>query len=407
MMQSSFPLPFSITKQRPTCTILSKPFLNTPSTKPFICYSFSSSSNSSNEKEEARWLREEQRWLREEQRWLREEQRWKAERDTLLHQIQTLQTKTQELQQHNSIQHASVSSSVLQVLKDGDLDININRIADSRSSAVPKVDTAVSENEVIVKEVISVSDTPVEESRRKIPRKESKSEESKRKTLRKGSEGDDVRELQEALQKLGFYSGEEDMEYSAFYSGTERAVKTWQATIGISEDGIMTSELLERLYIDEIDTSSLPGDENYGSDVASLYQTANGVPLSSITGIQQSTVKGDDVGVEVSQHGVFLLGENRWEDPSRLSGQKKEPLGMSGSKCLTCRGEGRLLCMECDGTGEPNIEEQFMEWVDEGTKCPYCEGQGYTVVAGKVECNENGKGNQAEPHCCYDMRKGM
>jgi protein disulfide-isomerase len=33
---------------------------------------------------------------------------------------------------------------------------------------------------------------------------------------------------QEALESLGFYSGEEDMEYSYFSSGTERAVKTWQ-----------------------------------------------------------------------------------------------------------------------------------------------------------------------------------
>ncbi|KAL6268935.1 hypothetical protein ACE6H2_025846 [Prunus campanulata] len=32
----------------------------------------------------------------------------------------------------------------------------------------------------------------------------------------------------EALQKLGFYAGEEDMEFSSFSSGTERAVKTWQ-----------------------------------------------------------------------------------------------------------------------------------------------------------------------------------
>lgn len=35
---------------------------------------------------------------------------------------------------------------------------------------------------------------------------------------------------QEALLKLGFYSGEEDMEYSSFSSGTERAVKTWQVS---------------------------------------------------------------------------------------------------------------------------------------------------------------------------------
>lgn len=70
------------------------------------------------------------------------------------------------------------------------------------------------------------------------------------------------------------------------------------------------------------------------------------------------------------------------------------------------------LIAECDGTGEPNIEPQvrdiyafnekftfivlglcwtsflslqlrslmqFMEWVDEGTKCPYCEGLGYNI----------------------------
>jgi peptidoglycan hydrolase-like protein with peptidoglycan-binding domain len=34
--------------------------------------------------------------------------------------------------------------------------------------------------------------------------------------------------MQEALEKLGFYSGEEDTEFSSFSTGTERAVKTWQ-----------------------------------------------------------------------------------------------------------------------------------------------------------------------------------
>ena len=35
---------------------------------------------------------------------------------------------------------------------------------------------------------------------------------------------------QEALEKLGFYCGEEDMENSAFSTGTERAVQTWQVS---------------------------------------------------------------------------------------------------------------------------------------------------------------------------------
>lgn len=49
--------------------------------------------------------------------------------------------------------------------------------------------------------------------------------------------------LKEALQKLGFYSGEEDMEFCSFSSGTERAVKTWQ----VSFDFCSPSRNLNRL----------------------------------------------------------------------------------------------------------------------------------------------------------------
>ncbi|WJX89190.1 Protein disulfide isomerase pTAC5, chloroplastic [Trifolium repens] len=69
--------------------------------------------------------------------------------------------------------------------------------------------------------------------------------------LRTGSKGEAVRELQEALQKMGFYSGEEDMEFSSFSSGTERVVKTWQVSLCVAEDGIMTSELLKKLYLEK------------------------------------------------------------------------------------------------------------------------------------------------------------
>lgn len=57
------------------------------------------------------------------------------------------------------------------------------------------------------------------------------------------------------------------------------------------------------------------------------------------------------IGVEVSKHRVFLLGENRWEEPSRLVGknkkagdQSKSKTEESATKCLACRGEGRLMC---------------------------------------------------------------
>ncbi|XP_008236661.1 PREDICTED: uncharacterized protein LOC103335433 [Prunus mume] len=47
---------------------------------------------------------------------------------------------------------------------------------------------------------------------------EVKEKKKSRNALRKGSGGEEVRAMQEALQKLGFYSGEEDMESSSFSS---------------------------------------------------------------------------------------------------------------------------------------------------------------------------------------------
>lgn len=61
---------------------------------------------------------------------------------------------------------------------------------------------------------------------------------------------------------------------------------------------------------------------------------------------QQKDVKSDK-GTEVSHRGVFLLGENRWEEPSRLftrNGVDRSKNKDVTTKCLQCRGEGRLLC---------------------------------------------------------------
>ncbi|GFP92865.1 hypothetical protein PHJA_001430800 [Phtheirospermum japonicum] len=374
-------LPFSSTTL--TLPLLHKPHFLAVSfrslSKSHICFTYSPSNQNPTGGEEARWLREEQRWLREEQRWLREESRWNAERQALLHEINGLKLRIQELQRHNTLQGASASEAVaniaklLQVLKEGDLGKNVNRIADSGTSAVPLVVEAAKkeDEEVVIKEVISISDK--------------KEKVKTRSTLRIGSEGDAVQEMQEALEKLGFYSGEEDTEFSSFSSGTERAVKTWQATIGAPEDGIMTAGLLEILF-----GSSISGmkENQENKKTSDPNKSANGAPVASITDtfeVQQTVVKDEGVNeFKVSEHRVFLLGENRWEEPSRLSKGSKNTItkGKSGNattKCISCRGEGRLLCMECDGTGEANVEPQFAEWVDEGAKCPYCEGLGYST----------------------------
>jgi len=81
---------------------------------------------------------------------------------------------------------------------------------------------------------------------------------------------------------------------------------------------------------------------------------------------------------------VFLLGENRWEEPGRLrpraatSNGAQSAAPSSEEKCFSCKGEGMCMCTECEGTGELNVEDQFLDWVEEGAKCPYCEGSGAT-----------------------------
>ncbi|CAL2249971.1 unnamed protein product [Prunus armeniaca] len=221
--------------------------------------------------------------------------------------------------------------------------------------------------------------------------------------------------MREALQKLGFYSGEEDMEFSSFSSGTERAVKTWQASLDTPQDGIVTAELPEELYT----VAQIEGLDNKGSTLTAtqkqpdhvrisyseplhmlkhrnssngcvgsvVWEDTNAAAVTSgteISEVQQTLVKEGVTKVEVSEHRVFLLGENCWEDSSRLSRNQKK-VGESKMmnttiRCLTCRGEGCLLCTECDGTGELNVEEQqFLDRVEEGAKCPCCEGHGFTI----------------------------
>ncbi|KAJ4904478.1 plastid transcriptionally active 5 [Raphanus sativus] len=336
-------------------------FLSLPSS--IVCLSTQNPS-SGYDREESRWVREEQRWIREEQRWLREEQRWTRERETLLQEIADLQLRIQTLESQSSVPDTiSNIAALLQVLKEK------NRIAESGSSATPMVLENTRELKEEEEEEVVVEKQVVAEEKIRV---------KKRVTLKVGSEGEEVQAMQEALLKLGFYSGEEDMEFSSFSSGTASAVKTWQASLGVREDGIMTEELLQMLFMDQDVKTDM---DEANTIKQETKEAGNGAVKTQVSEKQQTTIKDQgNRGNEVSQHRVFLLGENRWEDPTRLN----KPINTSEStdtikKCVTCRGEGRLMCLECDGTGEPNIEPQFMELVDEDAKCVYCEGLGYTV----------------------------
>uniref|UniRef100_J3LZJ6 Peptidoglycan binding-like domain-containing protein n=1 Tax=Oryza brachyantha TaxID=4533 RepID=J3LZJ6_ORYBR len=314
-----------------------------PRRSAFLRCSAAASSSSSlwEEREGARWLREEQRWLREEQRWLREESRWRAERESLLAEVAALRLRL------GAVEDPAVVDAAV-----------------APPAPAPRAAPVVEEEVEVRKEVVVV----VEEKKAKA------TSGGERRTLRVGAEGEDVRAMQEALEKLGYYSGEEDMEFSSFSSGTERAVKTWQATAGVSEDGIMPSALLDRLFTGQTGQEVKTKDDINGAAIPAVTEIAE---------VQKTVIKGNGVsGVGLSENRVFLIGENRWEDPSRLTQKNKTISGATNAsvkKCVSCRGEGHLMCVECDGTGEPNIEPQFLEWVGEDMKCPYCEGRGSIV----------------------------
>ena len=64
--------------------------------------------------------------------------------------------------------------------------------------------------------------------------------------LQRGDRGSDVRELQRALKKRGFYRGHVD---GIFGKGVERAVKRFQREHRLYADGIAGAETLRRLHV--------------------------------------------------------------------------------------------------------------------------------------------------------------
>ncbi|KAK1560200.1 hypothetical protein Q3G72_023524 [Acer saccharum] len=103
-----------------------------------------------------------------------------------------------------------------------------------------------------------------------------------------------VFDFQEALLNLGFYFGEEDMDFSSFSTGTEHAVKTWQVNCKFyyshryREDGIMKAELLERLYMKQ---QFEDGGTNLSADqeATTMFPQGgmNGAAVASVTEITE------------------------------------------------------------------------------------------------------------------------
>eukprot|EP00270_Netrium_digitus_P016183 TRINITY_DN5780_c0_g1_i2.p1 TRINITY_DN5780_c0_g1~~TRINITY_DN5780_c0_g1_i2.p1 ORF type:complete len:252 (-),score=95.79 TRINITY_DN5780_c0_g1_i2:279-980(-) len=216
------------------------------------------------------------------------------------------------------------------------------------------------------------------------------------------------------------------MESFFFSSGTESAVKTWQATVCVREDGVMTPQLLALLFCDGSPSgdSAVKQEAEKKKKLTASPDSVSSNSSSSSSRAPAATRERPEIeryartDIESSKNNpkrVFLLGENWWEEPGRISRDSRGGAAASAQgqtaaaaeeknggfgqliqtvekakkltvvcteHCFQCRGEGNTVCMECEGTGDLNIEEQFLLWAGEDAKCLYCDG------TGAVACDE-------------------
>ncbi|CAM6114397.1 unnamed protein product [Calypogeia fissa] len=405
-------------------------------------------------REEQRWFREEQRWLREEQRWEREEVRWTKANQALQEEVRALKKDLEELRgqrdygeeitdvslrnlvagMKNLLQALAIPGSedlpVLdnpEVMKQIPGAVSLSE-GSSTTLVVGKADPSVSPVDFVAAPdtVIAVvapkrsqSNNPVVGVGARSPpqaapnpaksangatsnaaptptnNKAPSTTPAAKKTMESGMDGNDVKELHDALAELGFYSGEEDIEFLVFSDGTERAVKTWQATQGVPEDGRVTAELMAALLA-EVASKVSPTKDGAKSNSQPMAKATQPTPATKQPAPSDSSRKREidkyersdaqETGTGSSRR-VYLLGENRWEEPDRVQKKQEEErrikLGQTtrmkvvAETCFVCRGVGTMLCTDCEGTGDLTVEEQFLEWLDEEeAKCPYCDGFG-------------------------------
>ncbi len=87
-----------------------------------------------------------------------------------------------------------------------------------------------------------------------------------------GSNGEEVKQIQEKLQRWGHYDGEIDGNYG---SKTQEAVKDFQQSVGITADGIAGNETLEKMGIEVNNQTSNPSTSN-SNDLNLLARIING-----------------------------------------------------------------------------------------------------------------------------------
>jgi peptidoglycan hydrolase-like protein with peptidoglycan-binding domain len=111
--------------------------------------------------------------------------------------------------------------------------------------------------------------------------------------LMDGDGGREVHSLHVAMSRQGYHVGDDDLYWWQFGDGTINALKTFQACSGLPETGVCDVTTWKRLL----------GEDAEPSDLASL---------------RSGNSDDEDLSHSNSGHMVWLMGEQRWEDRSRM-----------------------------------------------------------------------------------------
>ncbi|KAL6769207.1 hypothetical protein ACKKBF_B17895 [Auxenochlorella protothecoides x Auxenochlorella symbiontica] len=113
--------------------------------------------------------------------------------------------------------------------------------------------------------------------------------------LNEGDGGREVKAMQIALDGAGFFPGTDDMRWWQFGSSSMRALATFQACNGLPESGVCDGATWRKLL----------GEGSTPADIAILAE--------------QHAEGAEDEDDLAGGQGVWLLGEQRWERPGRLT----------------------------------------------------------------------------------------
>lgn len=139
--------------------------------------------------------------------------------------------------------------------------------------------------------------------------------------LKKGSQGSSVKTLQTKLKKWGYYTGKVD---GIFGSGTERAVRYFQRTNGLSVDGIVGSKTAKALGMSLGSSTSSQGGGYSSNDLYLLARVVYG------------EARGEPYLGQVAVAAVVLNRVKSSKFPNTIAGVVYEPWA------FTCVNDGQI-----------------------------------------------------------------